>query len=616
MSFLVEMDVAGGDTYYWSDIDIVVSGIYYADRLVSPPAIEADIGPADAPRQHDPRATLVFDDTDQWPERMDTIFRNNDGLAAATFRLYSGSGFDKDEYALIFTGRVDKPGGVAFQENFCQIELVKELQRQNRGLPSVLFVDDAAARAGVPQAFDQYYIPRVFGDFTAAPKQYIPCLKLAAATFYLCHPDDIQAINGVKDGDGNVYATGTGYTRNGAIITLSSADPDKLFVSVNGATDSSYGQRAAGLARWLILNLIGASDLDTTAFTTLDNTNQFPARIYYGEQDVESQPQAIDELTKLLGDLFHDLILTPDGEFKPVARSHTAITALRNIYRHDLRPTGGGIDYQAGYDPNKVLANRLFLKYALDPETGQFAETHNQSDLQGIQRLGFTRTQNINCKFFYTSLPVGNLADLWLHVFGRDFLNFEFPLDEIADLQPGDLLRVNIDQFVDEPIQVRGVRWHLGEQYTDIEGVSITALQVRTFAPDAVADYATASANEKAEYAYFTDDDGDHSGSQYAPGGHYTLAYMEIANVTTDDAVRASLFNQVIENIKNVRETKFTVPYGSGSDYLGVALVVDSSGIPVWACKANTAPESITAANASRLIHWGETSPSPSDLPP
>ena len=54
------------------------------------------------------------------------------------------------------------------------------------------------------------------------------------------------------------------------------------------------------------------------------------------------------------------------------------------------------------------------------------------------------------------------------------------PLDELGTLAPGDTILVGLDQFVDEPIQIRGTRWNLDGKYTELEGVSITLLEQST----------------------------------------------------------------------------------------------------------------------------------------
>ena len=86
------------------------------------------------------------------------------------------------------------------------------------------------------------------------------------------------------------------------------------------------------------------------------------------------------------------------------------------------------------------------------------------------------------------------------------------------------------------------------------------------------------------------------------------MAYAEIATVSTNDPIKASVMNQVFENISEVRATKFRAPYGTGTDYMGVILLVDDDGNPIWAYKDNTDPDSITLDNADFVDQAGSTS--------
>lgn len=601
MAVLVDM-VIGSDTYRYSDEDgIVVGGNAYPQRLLRSPSIESSIGSIQQPRHHDPRSTLEFEDTDFWPEaeRFLELARENNNLSDAIFTLRVGRGSTLADYDVIFEGQPLTPGGLAFERGRCTIQLVKAINRQNRTVPT------EQLGSGVPEAFFFHYVPRVFGDYTAAPQQYIPTVNLGGGRYFIADPDDIQSIGAVKDGDGNAIAN---YTDNGDGSIEVSSEPNKVFVSVVGAEDADYEDTGAGLAAWLIESVIGEarSALHGDFDDLHDATDAIKARAYFGEQDVQRQPQAIDALVGLLADLFYDLIYTDGDEYRPVPRSIEALNIIRNIGPTDLRPRGGRIEYD--FSGDRVLANRLFANYSLNPETGQYDDSYNQTDLAAVQRVGFTRTRTINCQYFYTQAGPQNLADLWLHVFADGTFTMRLPLDELGTLAPGDTILVGLDQFVNEPIQVRGTRWNLDAKFTELEGVSVTLLEQRRFAPDTALDYDSETDANKAEFGFFTDDQGDQSQNKYAPGGQFVMAYAEITNVTTDDPIRASTFNQVIENISEVRASKLRVPYGTGTDYMGARLLVDDDGNPIWAYKENTDPDSITLDNAAFVSQAGSTS--------
>ena len=86
------------------------------------------------------------------------------------------------------------------------------------------------------------------------------------------------------------------------------------------------------------------------------------------------------------------------------------------------------------------------------------------------------------------------------------------------------------------------------------------------------------------------------------------MAYAEIASVSTNDPIKASVFNQAIENISEVRAGKIRAPYGTGSDYMGIRELIDDDGNPIRAYKDNTDPDSITLDNADFVQQAGSTS--------
>ena len=607
MTLLVEMDV-GGDTYYFSNEEAEVDDQYYQPRLLNAPPITSSIGSPHAPRQHNPRATLLFDDTDDWPdaERFLTLAENNNNLIAAEFRLYEGEGTDKTAYSLLYTGNVNVPGGLNFSRGRCEVQLAKALHRRNRGIPGV------PLGFSFGQANATLYKPRVFGDYTRSPEQFLPTLDLGGGQFYIADPADIDSIGTVQDGDATEITT---YTDNGdGSITISPA-PDEVFVSVVGASDVDYGDRGTGMAAWLIKDVIGepAASIDMTSFQAMDaDTDDVRARAYFGGQTPREQTEAVDALIRVMSDLFYDLVITPDGNYKAIRRGVTTAAIARTIEETDLRPRAGRVDYDYRADPDKVLANRLTVRFALDPGTGSFTKSYTQDDHQSQADHGEVFLRQLDAPYFYEQAGAGNLADLWLYVFGRDIYQFTTQLEDVDELQPGDELLVNIDQFTDLPIQVRGVQWDLGRRSTELQGFQLIELEFREWAPDGLTgDFSTATDDQKAQYLFWTDASGDDSQSKYAPGGSFSMAYMTITNVAANEFAEASVVNQIIENIQELREVKQVIPYGSGTDFMGMRAFVDADGNPVLAFKDNSDPDTITLANAEFTLQAGsKTAPS------
>ena len=619
MSVLVEMDV-GGVTRYYSRHGLVVDDRYYEPRLRDMPPIDSSIGSPHAPRHHDPRATLRFADGDDWPatERFKYLADNNANLSQAVFRIYQGSGDAKTDFTLLFTGRVNVPGGLVFFKGFTTVDLVKQVHRRNRGVPHEQFGPNHAS--GCPE---DAYIPRVFGDYSRAPAMYVPTIKGSSGQFFVADPDDITSISAVKDGDGNQIAAANWSYADGIVTVSSSPLPDEVFVSLVGAHGpQTADDKAEHMARWLIRHVIGdpAASIDETTLAAMGVlTRTVRCRAYFGEQDPGRQPQAIDILHRLISQLFYDLVYTQANQYKFVRRSIITGTIERILHDYDfLLGNKGQPGYTWASDPDKVLANRIHVNYALDPETERYTASYQEDDTASQARLGSVLTRTIECPYFLDAEGPSNLGSLYLAVFGSEIYNFTDALDGLDTMQPGDQLYINTDQLDNTPVQVRTVRWDLLRERTEFEGFALLSLAFTTlnFAPADQADWGDASAEERQLYAFFTDADGENSGSKFAPGGRFTpLAYAEITARTTDDPVTAAVFNQAVENIKRVRLAECKIPYGSGTDYMGVREVVDDSVTPprlVRVAKANTEPTSVTLANAEQIIEYGETSTGPS----
>lgn len=620
MAVLVEMDV-GSTTHRYSVAGLAVDGHYYDGRLADMPPMTSSIGSPHAPELHEPQVTLRFKDSDLYPpkDRFLTIARNNDNLISAVFRIYSGEGLEKDDYALLFTGRVYVPGGLVFTKDYCEIDLVKEVHRRNRGVPNEQFGVNHAS--GAPA---DAYIPRVFGDYTRSPEQFLPTIALGSGEFYVADPDDITSIGTVKDDDGNTYST-SDYTYADGVVAISGSNPpppSKLFVSVEGAHGTNAGDdKAEDMARWLITEVIGdaASTIDDTSFAAMgDLTRDIRCRAYFGDQDPGRQPEAVDVLHRLISNLFYDLIFTQDNKYKAVRRSIITGTIERSLADPDFFITSGRNAYQYASDPDKVLANRIFVNYALNPEDGAYDETFQQDEVHSQANLGNVFTRTLQCPYFYEAHGPQNLADLYLAVFGSEIYDFRNVLDGLDSMQPGDQIYVNTEDQIDKlPVQVRTVEWDLIRKKTAFECFALLSLSFKLFAPDSIDDYGTATDEQKEVYAFFTDDSGEFSdgteGTKYAPGGAFVMAYMTVSQQTIDDSVKASLFNQLAENIAEVYSGKMKIAYGSGTDFMGARLLVDDSETPeevAWFVKKNTEPDNVTVANADYKLALGETDPS------
>ena len=135
------------------------------------------------------------------------------------------------------------PGGLSFERGRCTIQLVKNINRQNRTMPTEQF------GGGVPETFAFHYVPRVFGDYTAAPEQFLPTVNLGGGRYFIADPDDIQSIGTVKDGDGNDHSHHR--LHRTTRMAQSRLPPSRLrwLYRLVGAEDADYEDTGRGLGR-------------------------------------------------------------------------------------------------------------------------------------------------------------------------------------------------------------------------------------------------------------------------------------------------------------------------------------------------------------------------------
>ena len=254
---LVDIDIPSGPTLRYSTVPIRVGGQHYESRLRSVPEVEHSIGSLRRPRFLIPKVTLTISESSLLPadQQMITLFGRYQGLATATITIRWGTGSTLADYTTIFTGHVLVPGGKRWEEDKVTLNLASSAQRANK-------LATAAATA------DGVAYPRLFGDYTEAPQQWLPATALSARSHLLAHPDDIERVAQVRQTDGTAI---TGWTLDATtgIITVP-ADQEAIEVLAEG-TQYNRSWKMDALCRWLLGEVAGVADtsLDLPTWTAL-----------------------------------------------------------------------------------------------------------------------------------------------------------------------------------------------------------------------------------------------------------------------------------------------------------------------------------------------------------
>ena len=429
---------------------------------------------------------------------MITLFQRYQGLATATITIRWGTGSTLADYTTIFTGHVQVPGGKEWEEDRVSLRLASSAQRANK-------LATAAANAnGVAY-------PRLFGDYTETPAQWLPATALTARTHLLAHPDDIKRVDSVRQTDGTAI---TGWTLDAAtgVITVPS-DQEAIEVLAEGTQyDSSWKMDA--LCRWLLGEVAGVADtsLDLPTWTALtaDVETDVRGRCYLRPQRAE---KVLDLLILALDEVFYDLVITTDDEYRAVNRVPPSLSDVIQIRPYDIaNDAGGRRRVSLRYDQDRLLANTLFMRYARAPRTGQTILERRVSSALAQSAIGFEAERTLTSRGFYTVAGVDFWAMRSLKIYGRELQQPKIVLQGVHDLNPGDQRRISWGPFRGQPVQVRAIQRRPDANQMTIDCFATNPLVVRSWCPDTSQPYAMADSVERFECGFWTDDAGQVAG--------------------------------------------------------------------------------------------------------
>ena len=439
---------------------------------------------------------------------MITLFGRYQGLATATIIIRWGTGSTLADYTTIFTGHVLVPGGKTWEEDRVTLHLASSAQRANK-------LATAAANA------DGIAYPRLFGDYTEAPQQWLPATALSARSHLLAHPDDLRRVAQVRQVNGTAI---TGWTLDATtgIITVPT-DQEAIEVLAEGTQyDSSWKMDA--LCRWLLGEVAGVADasLDLPTWTALtaDVETDVRGRCYLQPQQAE---KVLDLLIIALDEVFYDLVITTDDQYRAVSRVPPSLADVVQIRPTDIaNDTGGRRKVSLRYDQDRLLANTLFMRFARAPRTGQTILERRVSSALAQSAIGFEAERTLTSRFLYTTAGVDFWAMRSLKIYGRELQQPKIVLQGVHDMNPGDQRRISWGPFRGQPVQVRAIQRRPDSNEMSIDCFATNPLVVRSWCPDTSLPYAMADSVERFECGFWTDDsglvDGQDIGSTWGDG--------------------------------------------------------------------------------------------------
>ena len=110
--------------------------------------------------------------------------------------------------------------------------------------------------------------------------------------------------------------------------------------------------------------------------------------------------KCLDLLILALDEIFYDLVITTDDQYRAVSRVPPSLADVVQIRPHDIASDRGGRrKVSLRYDQDRLLANTLFMRYARAPRTGQTILERRVSSVLAQSAIGFEAERTLTSSF-------------------------------------------------------------------------------------------------------------------------------------------------------------------------------------------------------------------------
>jgi hypothetical protein len=521
----VTIDGTPSQTWRLGDRTIALSdGTWYDHRLLSVPPIRLQAGRLIQPRLVSPDITLVIDDTD---DVVRTIIDNNNGLAGKVFTLKLGQGKTAGDYQTRFTGTVQFPGGVEWDDRTVILRLDNTVQADSVTLPENKFF--ASTYPEIEDKSKFLPIPIIYGDWrsTAGNGEQVPCFKIEdIATrqykFKIANHQilEIEAVyrNGV-DITGEVFSTSLALAEFSWLAPVGNdydPDVDEISANINGKVASTfvagrYGTPAV-VARDIIYTYMGNSNIDLTAFAQWDWSTgpDEMVRRWIGTETATSTL-----LAELMDEAFWELFIDADGDYTVKPRWSTSEADALTFRKADIAVmSNGSRDFHVTRDPERTFANQVVADHLRKPgewdgvilnTEPDWAATLTLDDTDSQTAVGQTRRYRLKLNWIYATAGATDRAQRHLMAFAQEVEMLDATLGPAAiTLYPGSQFRLIYSKYeilstLGTAFMVREVAPHIETMLTKLLAWNLDDLAAKRYQADGSASWtggATAYAKE------------------------------------------------------------------------------------------------------------------------
>ena len=419
--------------------------------------------------------------------------------------LLVGVGPDLADYTTDFRGIVRLPGGVRRTDAAVHLALRDIRHRDSVQIPPNIHLPGDTPNLERKSWFKA--IPVVYGDWTAgAGNQTLPavCIDTTVPRFRVAdHPlGSLTSVyrNGAPVGFSNVDLAN-------AVFDLDAAyDPDSDTITCQGTGITSGGallDNAADIIGDLLVTYAGLArtDLDADALARLrSNVAEIKCRGHLSEQ--RSSNTILQELANDIGfDLFVSGGLYTARFREPTALSGTTLGDPEMFTE----------SFAVERDPERLYANRFVASYRFDPGSGLTDGLEIAEDTGEQTAAGAVVQRRHSFRWLYRTADVRLVLARWKLLFIPEIEAVTATLRRPGlGVGVGDALRLSHDAFSDRPLQVRATSKDLRALTNTVEAWDVLSfLSIGRWAADDAPNYANASADERKERGFWTDENGE-----------------------------------------------------------------------------------------------------------
>lgn len=513
--YLVEFSL-DSTTLRYADEDLSLqssnsSGRFYQGKLIQSGKLNRALGSFLQPVETIQTFDVLIDNLDQEI----ASHTQNYTFANRPVSIWLGSGDSKANYSKVFSGVVVHPAGISWNEDSARITVADARMRHRRFLPPNTF--NKTTYPNVASNVVNYAIPIVYGDWreTVGSGEMVPayCISVTGLRFKVAD-HRLVSINRLTKNAVSLNITTD--TKNLCLTTATfeldgiayDATSDVMAVNCRGVGNltspfESPGDVSADIyKRWLNLT---ATDLNVTSFASLAaDLGTVHLRRHIGDQD--SSETILAELYSEAGVDMRYI----SGKYDPKARSLDPASQRLDVRDSDVMLQQGKElgDFSVEHDPERYYANRVTAFYNYNPLDLLWGNATILNVTTAQRNVSAIVERRMEMKWFYRTDEAENRASLESVLYSSEPVAITALCGHRLLTQDlGDQIDLTYSLYDSRAMQIRSIETDFSDMTTRVTAFDLFMNEGR-WMPDSAPDYSAATATQRRDSGFWSDDSG------------------------------------------------------------------------------------------------------------